>query len=51
MTGQRKPHRKMAADGACAENAYSHGGCVRLGVGDREPSFHKLARSATNDAL
>jgi hypothetical protein len=25
MPGKRQPHRKMAADGASAENAYSHG--------------------------
>ena len=25
MSGQREPHRKMTADGACAEDANSHG--------------------------
>jgi hypothetical protein len=24
MAGQRQPHRKMTADGACAKNAYPH---------------------------
>jgi hypothetical protein len=33
MSGQRKPHRKMAADGACAENAYPHGGMFLLEAG------------------
>ena len=33
MPGQRKPHRKMAADGARAENAYTHGVGVRLEAG------------------
>ena len=27
VAGQRQPHRKMAADGARAENAYPHGEC------------------------
>ncbi len=42
MPGPRKPHRKMAADGACAENAYPHGGGVLLGARRRKTSFHKL---------
>jgi hypothetical protein len=44
MSGQREPHRKMAADGARAENAYPHGVSVLLGARRLNfPSFHKLA--------
>jgi hypothetical protein len=35
MPGQREPHRKMTADGACAENAYPHGvGCQESALTD-----------------
>jgi hypothetical protein len=41
MSGERQPHRKMAADGARTENAYSH--VRRIPVGGSTLSFHKLA--------
>jgi len=42
MPRQRKPHRKVAADGASAENADAHGVGSCLGAGGTEASFHKL---------
>jgi hypothetical protein len=43
MSGPREPHRKMAADGARAKNAYAHGVRFRLEAWrPGQPSFHKL---------
>src|SRR6202158_1857727 len=44
MPGQRKPHRKMAADGARAEDANAHGGGSGLKGLRRKTSLHKVAQ-------
>ena len=50
MPGQRQPHRKMAADGARAEDQMRmEWGSFGGSTGSR--SFHKLARSATGRAV
>ncbi len=47
MAGQRQPHRKMAADGARAENANPHGVISSERLSIVSASFHKLAPGAT----
>ena len=47
VAGQRKPHRKMAADGARAENAYPHGVDVPAeGIGGRRRQFPQACAAA-----
>ena len=44
MSGQRQPHRKMAADGARTENAYPHGVDVLIQGWLRAPVSTSLRR-------
>jgi hypothetical protein len=51
MPGQRKPNRKMTADGACAEDADTHGGNVRLGTTTEVLVSTGLPGNATSDVV
>ena len=42
MSRLREPHRKMTADGARTENAYSHEVDVLEEIGEVNPSFYKV---------